>query len=270
MSLQGKSEEEIRRLQEQLIAKLKESNGYSGNISLQRALGWDDDLYWPVRDRLVDLGTLRRQRARGGAISLVQIQAAEQIASVVAATPPPAQAAQRESELYEPIASVLRGDWARDNRYRQQLIEITAAQGRRHTGGTWTRPDMVVAAIRLFQFLPGKFFDLITFEIKPSWAIDVTAVYEALAHRRAATQAYVWFHCPTDQLDAQEENIDRISEEAERHGIGLIVATTPVDYATWDQRVDAARIEPDPEYLSEFIALQFSDGAKEELTAWVR
>lgn len=270
MSLQGKSEEEIRGLQDQLISKLRELNGYSGNISLQRTLGWDDELYWPVRDRLVDLGTLRRQRARGGAVALVQMQPLGQATHVVATSPPEAQAAQRERELYEPVATVLRGDWARDNRFRQQLVEVTAAQGRRNTGGTWTRPDMVVAAIRLFQFLPGKFFDLITFEIKPSWSIDVTAVYEALAHRRAATQAYVWFHCPADQLDMQKENIDRIADEAERHGVGLIVAAAPNDYATWDQRVDAARIEPDPEYLNEFIALQFSDGAKNELSAWVR
>jgi hypothetical protein len=264
MSLQGKSEEEIRKLQDQLIAKLRELNGYSGNISLQRALGWNDDLYWPVRDRLVDLGTLKRQRARGGAVGLVQVQTAQQSAN--ASLPE----AQRERELYAPVASVLRGDWGRDNRLRQQLVEITAAQGRRNTGGTWTRPDIVVAAIRLFQFLPGKFFDLISFEVKPSWSINVTAVYEALAHRRAATQAYVWFHCPAEQLDGENENLDRISEEAERHGIGMIVATTPNDYATWDLRVDAARIEPDPEYINEFITLQFSDGAKEELTAWVR
>ena len=268
MSLQGKSEDEIRGLQDQLIAKLRELNGYSGNTSLQRALGWNDDLYWPVRDRLVDLGTLKRQRARGGAVGLVQIQAGQQ--ATAAPQPETYQAAQRERELYDPVASVLRGDWARDNRLKQQLVEVTAAQGRRNTGGTWTRPDIVVAAIRLFQYLPGKFFDLISFEVKPSWSINVTAVYEALAHRRAATQAYVWFHCPAEQLEDQKENLARISEEAERHGVGIIVAATPADYATWDLRVNAARIEPDPEYLNEFIALQFSGGAKEELTAWVR
>lgn len=95
-------------------------------------------------------------------------------------------------------------------------------------------------------------------------------MYEALAHRRASTQAYVWFHCPADSLARQAENLDRISEEAERHGVGLIVAGNPAEYSTWDIRIEAARIEPDPQYLNEFIALQFSDGAREELAAWVR
>jgi len=166
------------------------------------------------------------------------------------------------------VATVLRGPWARDSRFRHQVVEITASQGRRNTGGTWTRPDVVVAALRVFPFLPGKYFDLITFEIKPSWALDVTGVYEALAHRRAATQAYLWLHCPQPEQEA--EVLGRIVEEAERHGIGVIIATDPADYDTWDQRCDPARVEPDPELLNEFVALQVSDGAKDELAAWVR
>ena len=53
-------------------------------------------------------------------------------------------------------------------------------------------------------------------------------------------------------------------------GIGVIVASDPSNYETWDQRCDPIRVEPDPELLNEFIALQVSDGAKEELAAWVR
>jgi hypothetical protein len=109
---------------------------------------------------------------------------------------------------------------------------------------------------------------LITFEIKPRWALDVTGVYEALAHRRAATQSYLWLHCPEPEREA--EVLEKIVEEAERHGIGVIVAGNPADYETWDQRCDPTRVEPDPELLNEFVALQVSDGAKEELAAWVR
>src|ERR1035441_4896420 len=79
---------------------------------------------------------------------------------------------------------------------RSLVVEVTARQGRRETGGTWTRPDIVAAALRVFPHVPGKFFDLITFEVKPFDGIDVTAVFEALSHRRAATQAYVWLHVP--------------------------------------------------------------------------
>jgi len=46
-----------------------------GNVTLQRELGWSEDSYWPIRDRLVDAGLLELGRGRGGSVSLV-IQAA--------------------------------------------------------------------------------------------------------------------------------------------------------------------------------------------------
>lgn len=273
MSLQGKSDDEIRAMQEALVEKVRELGGSAGNTRLLRELGWPEDDYWPIRDKVVDLGLLRRYRARGGAVAIAPPAAAEEAPEAIdlGQQPQPAvpQAPQPgEKDLYEPMAEVLRGPWARDSRFRHQIVEVTASQGRRNTGGTWTRPDVVVAALRVFSFLPGKYFDLITFEIKPSWALNVTGVYEALAHRRAATQSYLWMHCPNP--DEEVELLDRIVEEAERHGIGVIVASDPSNYETWDQRCDPIRVEPDPELLNEFIALQVSDGAKEELAAWVR
>lgn len=269
MPLQGKTDEQVQQLQEALLRNLQVVGGRSGNISLKRALGWDEDLYWAVRDRLVDAGVLRRHRARGGAVALVVEEGEAPPSS--AETPPAADdAIPSERELYAPVSRVLEGDWARDNRLGRFLVQITAAQGRRRTGGSWTRPDIVVAALRMFPFLPGKFLDLITFEIKPAWAIDVTAVYEALAHRRAATQAFVWLHCPNEQLDSQQYNLDRIQEEAERHGIGMIVGAIPGDYSTWELRVDATRSEPDPQYLNEFLALQLDALSKEQVMEWVR
>lgn len=266
MPLQDKSEDEIKSLESQLIAKLQSLHGYSGNITLQRELHWPDDQYWPVRDRLVDRGVLTLQRARGGAVRLVatdsQIDSSPERENT--------ESTERESDLYVPVATVLRGDWAKHFRLKQFLVEITAAQGRRNTGGVWSRPDIVVATMRQFQFLPGKFFDLVSFEIKPRWSIEVTAVYEALAHRRAATQAYVWFHCPNSDQDTRRVDLDRIAEEAERHGVGMYVASDPSDFATWEPRVDAERIEPDPSYLDELVTSQFTNVAKDELRMWMR
>jgi hypothetical protein len=273
MSLQGRTDEEIQTLEAQLLERLRSLGSDAGNTTLRRALDWSDEIYWPVRDRLVDRGILERRRARGGAIRIVTPK--ESMPAPESSTPPGIDAgspspSEQESDLYGPVAAVLRGDWARDYRFEQSLVEITAAQGRRRTGGTWTRPDVVVAALRLFQFLPGKYFDLVSFEVKPRWAIDVTAVYEALAHRRAATQAYVWFHCPADELDRNRTLLERIAEEAERHGVGMFVATDPAKYETWDIRVEAQRVEPDPVDLNDFLKLQLSEGAKDVLSAWVR
>ena len=262
-------EEDTQRLEAQLIAKIREKEGHAGNVALRRELGWDDNLYWTIRDRLVDAGQLRLGKGKGGSVSLVQpaMVAVQEQGSMV-----PARLEISEADLYKPVADVLQKEWARDLRFRNHIVEITARAGRRDTGGTWTRPDIVVAALRVFPHVPGKFFDLITFELKSLSGINVTAVFEALAHRRAATQAYVWLHVPSEA--AQDELVssvlERIEDEAKRHGVGLIVAENPADYELWDITLRATRYEPDPEFLNEFIAQQISPLGREELAQWFR
>ena len=253
-----------------LLSKLRERGGHAGNVTLQRDLGWDADTYWSVRDRLVDSGQLELGRGKGGSVSLV-VQVDVAPAAVPEAT---VAAAERpgESDLYEPVARVLRSEWAKDMRFRSHHVEVTARQGRRDTGGTWTRPDIVVAALRVFPHVPGKYFDLVTFELKAFDGVDVTAVFEALAHRRAATQAYVWLHVPAG-MEARDDTrtlLERINEEGRRHGVGLIVAADPADYSSWDIQLRAVRVDPDPEFLNEFIAQQLPALAHDELAEWFR
>ena len=253
-----------------LLRALERLRGNAGNQALQRALDWTPDIYWKVRDRLVDAGRLELGRGKGGSVRLVgriddAVPATSQAVTV-------AGGPVSEAQLYGPVAAVLGNSWARDMRFRSHHVEITARQGRRDTGGTWTRPDIVVAALRLFPHVPGKYFDLITFELKAFDGIDVTAVFEALAHRRAATQAYVWLHIPTG-LGGREDvegHLERIGEEARRHGVGLIVGADPADYETWDIELKAVRVEPDPEFMNEFIAQQLPDATRNELAQWFR
>lgn len=255
--------------QHQLMLLLIKSGGHAGNVTLQRQLGWEDDRYWRVRDSLVDLGILQRGRGKGGSVKVVGLIEPSTAATEVEATTAPTRSTT-EDDLYEPVAKVFRTDWASDNRFADILVEITAKQGRRPTGGTWTRPDIVIAAVRVFPYVPGRHFDLITVEVKPLWGMDLTAVYEALAHRRAATQAYVWFHVEDTGFDPEDERVRAIVAEADRHGVGVIVASDPTVYDTWDTLADARRVAPDPEALSEFIAIQLTDDAKQRLSRWVR
>jgi hypothetical protein len=253
----------------QLLAKVREKGGHHvGNVTLRAALGWADDQYWFIRDRLVDSGQLELGRGKGGSVSLVEPRdyAADDRAAPIAAQP-----IIQEEALYEPVAEVLRRDWARDMRFRSHVVEVTARQGRRDTGGTWTRPDIVAAALRVFPHVPNKFFDIITFELKPLDGIDVTAVFEALSHRRAATQAYVWLHAPLHARNEELKSLlDRVEDEAKRHGVGLIVAEDATDYSSWDLRLRPVRYEPDPEFLNEFIAQQLTAPARDELAKWFR
>lgn len=256
--------------------KIRTRGGHAGNVTLLRELGWAEETYWAIRDRLVDAGLLEVGRGRGGSVSLVATDTPTAVSSMGPLSTPGTIASDRqrvsEVELYEPVAEVLRKQWARDLRFRSHVVEVTARQGRRDTGGTWTRPDIVTAALRVFPHVPGKFFDIITFELKPFDGIDVTAVFEALSHRRAATQAYVWLHVPIGEEDNEELSalLKRIEEEASRHGVGMIVGANPSDYSSWDLRLRASRFEPDPESLNEFIAQQLSDLARNELAQWFR
>lgn len=267
--------DDIAAKEEALLALVRQKGGTAGNVTLQRELNWSDDLYWTVRNRLVDSGLLELGRGKGGSVRLVSATTASDSTldqPTSPAWPVSGETLTPESELYAPVAEVLGAAWAQDMRFRSHYVEITARQGRRKTGGTWTRPDIVVAALRVFPHIPGKYFDLITFELKCFDGIDVTAVYEALSHRRAATQAYVWFHIPQSKTkdESVTSDLERVTDEARRHGIGLIVGESAGDYASWETKLRAVRHEPDPELLNEFIAQQLPPLAKDELAAWFR
>lgn len=129
----------------------------------------------------------------------------------------------------------------------------------------WTRPDLVSAAVRTYRYLPGKYMEVVTFEVKPKDAINVTAVYEALAHLRSATHAYVMFHVPDDPEESVKVTIDEACSVGRRHGVGVIVMSDPADFDTWEEKEEARRVEPDPQRLDEFIAAQLTPAAHDRI-----
>lgn len=85
-----------------------------------------------------------------------------------------------ELSLYPPMRAVIERDWARERRQDLLAVEITALVGRR-PDGIWSRPDITTVEVRTFEFVPGKHLDVNTFEIKSHNAVNVQAVYEAVA-----------------------------------------------------------------------------------------
>ena len=69
---------------------------------------------------------------------------------------------------------------------------------------------------------------------------------------------------------AYRERVSFVREEAKRHGVGVIVIETLDDYETWDERTEAVRTEPAPERLNDFIAVQLTEGAKQEIVQWFK
>lgn len=254
--------------EEELLAQVPDDGSSIGNTTLRRELGWEDNQYWLIRNRLVDRGVLETGRGRGGSVrrvALAEVAPEGQGGTVVEA--PPAEIVTKELDLYEPLESTLASEWVQDKRYENWMSEVTALQGGKITGGKWSRPDITIATMSTFPYVPGRHFDVITFEVKPAQALDVTAVYEALGHLRAATQAYVLLEVP----EANAPDVLRdITSEAKKHGIGVITFSDPKDYDTWDEIAEPVRVDPDPRRLNDFLAKQLPNEHRERLIKWFK
>lgn len=252
---------------EQLLFDLLPVDGTTAtNPSVREQLRWDADRYWAVRNGLIDQGLLSVARGRGGLVFRV----VQEPAAIPNAPQPPVPEVVREEDLYQPAAAVLNNEWPKEKRLERWIVHTTARQGRRETGGRWSRPDLVVITQSVYPYVPGRHFDVITFEVKPSDALDVTAVYEALAHLRAATKAYVLLHVPDPDAGRLADTLSEIFAEAKRHGIGVITFNDPSDFSSWEETVEPVRREPDPRRLNDFLATQFEAGQLETLLRWFR
>ncbi|WP_437931126.1 hypothetical protein WMF37_18495 [Sorangium sp. So ce291] len=246
----------------QLLAEIPSDGRAIGNTSLRNALGWTWDKYWDVRDRLIDQGLIEKGRGKGGSVRRVA-----ELDDDDAGEAPDAEY-ERETHLYEPIQKVLQGDWARDERLSRFVVEITAQQGRRRTGGKWTRPDLAVLSEKHYPVTNQTVFDVTTFEVKLGGYWDITAVYEAASHSQQANYAYVFFQHSVELIDRDHDLLERCSREARRLGVGVIVSKKPSDYEEWEFLVEAVRQLPDPALVENFVALQISPEGHAELSRW--
>lgn len=260
-------------LKAELLGRLPRTGEAMGNYALIRELGWPDDQYWKIRSHLIEEGRVERGRGRGGSVRLVLATDAEDLAGGTEATVvgEAALVSLGELELYEPMRDVIATAWAKDRLADPLCVIDTSRQGRRSTGGRWSRPDIVSVEVKTYLHLPqGKYIEVTTFEVKPVDAVDVAAVYEALSHRRSATHSYVLLHIPDDRLDSLREVLDDVRRVAREHGVGVIVAGEPSDYTTWDELEEAQRHEPDPSRLEAFLVTQLPEEYGEKIALAVR
>lgn len=270
---------ELSRDEQKLVDQLPRDGSAVGNRTLQRSLGWTDSRYWVARDSLVDKGLVARGKGRGGSVRVIEtedvidrvnIPVAVGIGGIAGVADQAESAIRREIQLYKPMAAVIRRDWARDRRARPLAVEITALQGRRSTGGIWSRPDIVSIELNTYDYVPGKYLEVVTFEVKHIDSVNVQAVYEALSHRRSATHSNVLIYAPNPQGEELYEIIADPMALARSHGIGLIVAGKPDDYDTWIEWEEAKRVQPDPSWLNDFIKTQLSEETRDKIARALR
>lgn len=229
--------------------------------------GITEDDYWEVRQLLLNEGLLERGRGKGGSVRLVSIDAKQPIDADAV---PVDQPSSRELELYAPFAKSLDGGFAKEEGLEDHITQVTALQGRRITGGKWSRPDVVTVAVRSFEFVPGKHLELISFEVKPSISTALEGVFEALAHSVFAHRSYLAVHVPDSTASQPNQDLDRASSECARHGVGLYTFTDASNFESFDPLQDAVRRNPDPSKVNDFIATQLTPENKTSLKKWLR
>jgi hypothetical protein len=247
-----------------------------GNKTLRDQLKWEKDKYYAVKHHLLDKGKVENGRGKGGSTVRLHVFAEEiKKEDVPVPTVPPSTAPTPllERDLYLPISKVLQSGWLRDRGFDRSFVEHTSQAGKKKTG-VWSRPDLTVIGFQTFPYVPGKFLDVVTFEIKPQTEVDVRAVYEALAHRRKATRCYVVFYMPDGKSDDELVNnsdFQDVLKEAKRLGVGILRVTDLNEEAEeWFSDTEAERVEPDPEQLNTFLSNQISEDTKQEIVKWLR
>ena len=263
------------------LRRLESCGGRAANGQFRHNLGWDEDKYWRILRSLFDEGRIERGRGRGGTVLLVASEAAGTSSEAVAVEGdlsvdverPTTDGGTADSEitaeirLYGPVLNQLSKRWARERDLDECHCEITALQGRRETGGSWSRPDLCVIGSRTFEHYPARVFELHSFEVKAANDVTIKGVLEALAHREAATRAYVLYHTAGKDFDSYPES-SRIDELASRYGVGVYAAHTIDDFDSWEEVVSAQRSFADPESINTLIGRSLSDEAKRKIRRW--
>jgi hypothetical protein len=229
-----------------------------GNVTLRNELDWDEPRYWRTQGLLFEDEAIVRGKGKGGSVTIASNDTWQ--ANVVK-TP------SAEKELYEPALEQILNGWKEFHEYDAAMAEICAMQGRRETGGTWTRPDIAMVATRSFEFIPQRVFDIISFEIKTSDNINIQSVFEASQHKRFAMRAFLLAAMDEDHFEKLKE-ADRIKEEAKKHGVGVILAPNITQFGTWSHLLPSIRHEPDPKEADKFIRQTFTTESKTEIVKW--
>jgi len=267
------------------LRNLREAGGRLSNAALLQLLDWSEEKYWTIHQELHDAGLIAKGRGKGGTVILVVPESSEDVAQSAAALSKPNveavaeelakatdEAAERieirEMDLYAPAVTVLKKHWTQEKQLLHGIFEITAQMGRKDTGGSWSRPDIVGVGFRKFEYLPDRLLEVYTFELKAEYDISIKGVLEALAHRERATRSYTVYHTGGRAWDDFPE-AQRIEQLAARHGVGVIVAADIEDYGDgWEERVTASRSGSDPEEIDRFLKLTLSEEAKSHIRKW--
>ncbi len=255
--------EERDQLKSHILAQLPADGSAVGNVSLRaelqqeakrRRIEVNDRDYWDLRNELIHEGHIGVGRGRGGSVYKLTVSSDEQ---------PESTESTKEADLYDPFQGTLDSYWVQEQAIRDYVVQNTASQGRRATGGRWTRPDITLVAVRSYTYIPGKILEVTTFELKPRDNFDVAGVFETAAHSAFSHNSYLAIQVSEDA--EQSPDLERIRAECRRLQVGLILFSDPAEWGTWEIAVEPGHRAPDPAAVNEFIATQVDEAKRSRL-----
>jgi hypothetical protein len=168
------------------------------------------------------------------------------------------------------LATIL-AHWTEQPGFTHVFGSITAAQGRRVTGGRWSRPDLVLCTVSDWIFSSRPEGEVRTVEVKRYGSLDVLAVYEAVSHKSRAHYSYILVVNFPDQLNPdQEADFDAVLSAAGKHGIGVITAKDSKDWSTWKFELDPGRSDTDHQAVNQLLLDQVSPQVREKFRDAIR
>lgn len=207
-----------------------------------------------IRRDLLDAGLVRTRPGRGRPLVLLEHAIVDSGLRFMET---------REKELYLPIVEGT-PRWSRMERYWRCEAFDVSSQGRRVTGGRWTRTDLLIAGVKHYQnvkYVPTTHVSLHAVEVKTWAGLDITAVFEVLAHGSDTT--HQWVFCEVPPGDA-ESKLARVRQEAKRYGVGLV--TFQMGQAregqTWTTEVEAIRRDTSPRAVEQYVSSRTSEKLK--------
>jgi hypothetical protein len=154
-----------------------------------------------------------------------------------------------------------------DLRNYSLIVQNTAHGG--IPAGLWTRPDLAAAVVTRYTYAPVPQLDLYGFELKMAAGCTVYAVHEALAHTTFVNFAYLVIFLP-DPTHSERENLRRMMEQAQKHGVGIVIVKDPVNDESYDVVLAAQRQSPKRKRIDDFISQRFDRANQLALRTWVR
>lgn len=268
-----------------LLAEVPEDGSNIGNGRLRRILGWEEDDYWEIRDALVKKGRLAVGYGRGGSVYRLLDEGEDEDEDEdenehrCESEEDDIERYPDEYSLYEGVREMLSKNWQQlfpgFPAPRRRWVDSSPRQGRRETGGRWTRPDLSAVTINKYRYVPGSHLDVFTFEVKPRGQLNILGLYEAMGHSRRSNFAYVLYHIPPNEslspaeLEKHRRQIEEIRREAIRLKVGMATFEDPAEAETWTVHVAPGRHGPEARLLNEFIE-NLPDPIRQEIEFSIR